>query len=69
MHSNFGSLDGSIYDTVYVARISQMPRATETQADLYDAGQTRDVSREDFKGGIPARPQGSILKPKPNNDR
>nr|WP_297382906.1 hypothetical protein [uncultured Roseateles sp.] len=69
MHSNFGSLDGSIYDTVYVARVSQMPRATEALSDLYDAGQTRNVSPENLEGGIPARLQAPILKPAPDNDR
>jgi hypothetical protein len=55
MHSGFGSLEGSIYDTLYVARVSQMPRAAETRPDLYDAGRSRDVSREVFENDVPAQ--------------
>lgn len=69
MHSSFGNLEGSIYDTLYVARVSQMPRAMETRPDLYDAGQSRDVSRENFESGIPVQVPLPTLKSGLDNGR
>lgn len=57
MHSVFGSLEGSIYDTVYVARISQIPSGVQNQPDLYDAGQARNVSNEYMESGEVAEAQ------------
>lgn len=69
MNSNFGSLDGSIYDTLYVARMSQIPRTVESQSDLYDVGQTRGLSPRDLEGGLAAELPEGVLKPTPSNGR